>query len=163
MPEDFNFPLETEVWAPLAFPPAGRHDRESHSLAILGRLKPAVPLHQARAEMTSVGRRLAAQYPGSNRDRDIQVIPVRELTNNVTDRFVLMLLATAGFVLLLAAANVANLLLVRLANRQREIAVRHGRHALPHRPLAGLRKPDSGFGFGRHWAVSRGLEPPPDA
>jgi putative ABC transport system permease protein len=124
MPEDFNFPLETEVWAPLAFPPAGRHDRESHSLAILGRLKPAVPLHQARAEMTSVGRRLAAQYPGSNRDRDIQVIPVRELTNNVTDRFVLMLLATAGFVLLLAAANVANLLLVRLANRQREIAVR---------------------------------------
>jgi putative ABC transport system permease protein len=124
MPEDFNFPLETEVWAPLAFPLAERHDRESRSLAILGRLKPAVPLRQARAEMTSLGRRLAALYPDSNRDRDIQVIPVRELTNDVTDRFVLTLLATAGFVLLLAAANVANLLLVRLANRQREIAVR---------------------------------------
>jgi putative ABC transport system permease protein len=124
MPEDFNFPLETDVWAPIEFPLAERHDRESHSLAILGRLKPAVPLQQARAEMASIGRRLAVQYPVSNRDRGIQVIPVRELTNNVTDRFVLTLLATAGFVLLLAAANVANLLLVRLANRQREIAVR---------------------------------------
>ncbi len=124
MPEDFNFPLETEVWAPLTFPMAGRSDRESHSLAVLGRLKTGVPLQQARAEMSTLGRRLAAQYPVSNRDRGIQVIPVRELTNNVTDRFVLTLLATASFVLLLAVANVANLLLVRLANRQREIAVR---------------------------------------
>jgi len=124
MPEDFNFPLETEVWAPFAFTVAQRHDRETHSLAVLGRLKPGLLLHQARAEMSSLARRLAAQYPDSNRDRDIQLIAIRELTNNVTDRFVLTLLATAGFVLLLAAANVANLLLVRLANRQREIAVR---------------------------------------
>jgi putative ABC transport system permease protein len=124
MPEDFNFPLETEVWAPLALTVVQRHDRESHSLAVLGRLKPGSSLHQARAEMAALGRRLADQYPESNRDREIQVIPVRELTNNITDRFVLTLQATAGFVLLLAAANVANLLLLRLASRQREIAVR---------------------------------------
>lgn len=124
MPEDFDFPLETDVWAPLALTVAQRHDRESHSLAVLGRLKPGASVRQARAEMAALGRRLADQYPESNRDRKIEVIPVRELTNNITDRFLLTLQATAGFVLLLAAANVANLLLLRLASRQREIAVR---------------------------------------
>ena len=163
MPEDFNFPLETDCRAPLEFPLAERHDRESHSLAILGRLKPAVPMQQARAEMASIGRRLAAQYPVSNRDRGIQVIPVRELTNNVTDRFVLTLLATAGFVLLLAAANVANLLLVRLANRQREIAVRTAMGATRFGivRLLVFESAGSGAGFGRYRVVSRGLESRP--
>jgi putative ABC transport system permease protein len=124
MPEDFNFPLETEVWAPLALTVAQRHDRVSHDLAVIGRLKAGLPVSQARADMSSLARRLAVQYPDRNGSRDIQVVPIRELTNNVTDHFVLTLLATAGFVLILAAANVANLLLVRLANRQREMAVR---------------------------------------
>ena len=124
MPEEFNFPLETEVWAPLTLSAAQRHDRESHNLGILGRLKPGIPVEQARAEMNAIGQRIAAENRGTNENREVQVIPVRELTNNVTDRFTLTLLVTAGFVLLLASANVANLLLVRLASRQKEIAIR---------------------------------------
>jgi len=123
MPADFDFPLETEVWAPLALTVAQRHDRAAHELAVLGRLKPGPTLVQARSEMSAIARRLAAEYPAYNENRDVQVIPIRELTNQVTDRFVVTLLVTAGFVLLLASANVANLLLVRLANRQREIAI----------------------------------------
>lgn len=124
MPEEFNFPLETEVWAPLTLTASERHGRDSHNLAVLGRLKRSIPVEQARAEMNTIGRRLAAAHPDSNENRDVLVIPIRELTNNVTDRFTWTLLVTAGFVLLLASANVANLLLVRLASRRKEIAIR---------------------------------------
>jgi putative ABC transport system permease protein len=124
MPHDFNFPLETEVWAPLALKQAERHDRTSHDLAVLARLRPGASVQQARAEMSGIARRLASAHPDTNENRDARVIPILELINQVTDRFVLTLLATAGFVLLLACANVGNLLLVRLAGRQRELAVR---------------------------------------
>jgi putative ABC transport system permease protein len=124
MPHDFNFPLETEVWAPLAWPVAEQHDRKTRSLAILGRLRPGLPVAQAQSEMSALARRLAAQYPETNENLTAKVVSLRSTINNVTDRFCMSLLATAGFVLLLACANVANLLLVRLANRRREIAIR---------------------------------------
>jgi putative ABC transport system permease protein len=124
MPADFNFPLETEVWAPLAFTEAERHDRTSHELAVLGRVKPGVSVQQARAELSGIARRLASAHPGTNENRDARVVPILEMINQVTDRFCMILLATTGFVLLLACANVGNLLLVRLAGRQRELAVR---------------------------------------
>jgi putative ABC transport system permease protein len=124
MPQDFNFPLETDVWAPLAFTDAERHDRVSHDLAVLGRLKSGVSVQQARAELSGIARRLASAHPDTNENRDARAVPILELINQVTDRFLLTLLATAGFVLLLACANVGNLLLVRLAGRQRELAVR---------------------------------------
>jgi putative ABC transport system permease protein len=124
MPADFNFPLETEVWAPLIFSTVERHDREAHNLSVLGRLKSGVAVRQARTELQTIAGRLASQHPDTNENRDALVISLRELTNDVTDRFTLTLLATAGFVLLLACANVGNLLLLRLASRRREIAVR---------------------------------------
>ena len=124
MPSNFDFPLMTDIWAPLALTPAQKDDRATHSLAVMGRLKPAVPVAQARAELETLSRRLEKQHPGTNEGRTGLIVPILELTNNVTDRFVLILFATAGFVLLLACANVANLQLARIMSRQKEMAVR---------------------------------------
>jgi putative ABC transport system permease protein len=124
MPEEFNFPLETEMWVPLALTTAEEHDRASHTISVLGRLKPGVPVAQARAELTALGQRLAADHPDTNENRNFQTVPLLDLADSYSARFLMTLLVTAGFVLLLACANVANLLLVRLAERQREIAIR---------------------------------------
>jgi putative ABC transport system permease protein len=124
MPEEFNFPLETEMWVPLALSPVEQHDRASHTVSVLGRLKPGIPLTQARAELMAVGQRLAADHPETNENRSFQTVPLLDLADSYSARFLMTLLVTAGFVLLLACANVANLLLVRLAERQREIAIR---------------------------------------
>lgn len=124
MPSDFSFPLGTDVWAPLALTPSQKDDRSTHNLAVVGRLNPGVPVAQARAELDALSRRLQEQHPGTNQGRAALITPILELINNVTDRFTLMLLATAGFVLLLACANVANLQLARIIGRQKEMAVR---------------------------------------
>jgi putative ABC transport system permease protein len=124
MPDDFDFPLATEVWTPLALPPEEAHQRGDHNLAVLARLAPGVTLVQARSDMDAIAGRLARQFPLTNESRTVSVIPLRELTNEVTDRFVLTLLGAAGFVLLLACANVANLQLARATARQKEVAIR---------------------------------------
>jgi putative ABC transport system permease protein len=124
MPEEFNFPLETEMWAPLRLTAAEQHDRASHSLSILGRLKPGVSEAQARAELATLAGRMASEHPDTNENRSLETVPLRDLADSITGRFVLIALVTTGFVLLLACANVANLLLVRLADRQREMAIR---------------------------------------
>lgn len=124
MPEEFNFPLETEMWVPLTLTLAEQHDRASHTVSLLGRLKPGIPVAQARAELTALGQRLAADHPETNENRSFQTVPLLDLADSYSARFLMTLLVTAGFVLLLACANVANLLLVRLAERQREIAIR---------------------------------------
>jgi putative ABC transport system permease protein len=124
MPASFDFPLGTEIWAPLALTQVEKNDRATHSLAVVGRLKPDVPLAQARAEMATLSKRLAGLHPDTNEGRTGVIVPILELTNKVTDRFVIILMATAAFVLLLAAANVANLQLARVMSRQKEMAVR---------------------------------------
>jgi putative ABC transport system permease protein len=124
VPEDFDYPLATEVWAPLAFSVEEKSQRASRSLTVLGRLKPRIPVAQARVEMESIARRLEQRYPQTNEARGVLVTPLRELTNTVADRFVLILMAAAMFVLLLACANVANLQLARATGRQKEFALR---------------------------------------
>ena len=124
MPDEFNFPLETQMWVPLALTAAERHDRSSHSVSILGRLKPGIPVAQASVELATLAHRLASEHPDTNDNRSFQTVPLLALVDSYSARFLLTLLVTAGFVLLLACANVANLLLVRLADRQREIAIR---------------------------------------
>ena len=124
MPEDLNFPLETQIWAPLNFTAAERQNRATHSVTLIGRLRSGVAPMQAKAELATIGARLASEHPDSNENRALQAIPMTELVESYTVRFLLILMVTAGFVLLLACANVANLLLVRLAGRQRELAIR---------------------------------------
>jgi len=124
MPEEFDYPLATELWAPLALPPDGRQHRSAGELFVTGRLKEGVSPAQARAEMVAVAEALEQRYPQTNEGRSVLMTPLGEITNEITDRFVLILLGAATFVLLLACANVANLQLARSAARQKEIGVR---------------------------------------
>jgi putative ABC transport system permease protein len=123
MPADFDYPLATELWAPLAMTPQERVQRASRTLAVLGRLRPGVALAEARNAMGILAGRLEAAYPQTNQSRTVAIVPLRELANPITDRFVLTLAGSAAFVLLLACANVASLMLARAAARQRQSAV----------------------------------------
>jgi putative ABC transport system permease protein len=123
MPAEFDYPLATDLWAPLALSPQEKNQRAAHTLLVLGRLQPGVSVAEARAAMNIIARRLEKQYPQTNEERSIKVIPLRELTNEVTDTFVLLLWGTSTFVLLLACANIANLQLARATTRLRQFAV----------------------------------------
>jgi putative ABC transport system permease protein len=123
MPAEFDWPLATELWAPLAMTPQESNQRAVRTLLVLGRLRPQVTVAKARVEMGVIAGRLERAYPLTNQSRTVAVVPLRELTNEITDRFVLTLLGAAGFVLLLACANVASLMLARATGRQRQFAV----------------------------------------
>ncbi|HTT34144.1 MAG TPA: ABC transporter permease [Methylomirabilota bacterium] len=90
----------------------------------IGRLKPGVTLEQARADMERVTRDLAGVYPESDKGIGAALIPLRERMLGRAERFLLLLFGAVGFVLLIACVNVANLVLARSANREREFAVR---------------------------------------
>jgi putative ABC transport system permease protein len=124
MPDRFDFPLGNQVWAPLALEPAEQHDRDHHNLMALGLLRPGVSAEQAASELAGIASRLERQYPRSNQGRSISVMPLRNMADRITNHFVVTLLGAAGFVLLLACANIGNLQLARATNREREIAVR---------------------------------------
>jgi putative ABC transport system permease protein len=124
MPDSFDLPLLNQIWAPLVLDPAQQHDREHHDLSALALLKANVSPEQARAELAAIASRLAKQYPRTNGDRGLLADPIRDMAERVTGRFLLMLFGAAGFVLLLACANIGNLLLARATNREREFAVR---------------------------------------
>lgn len=123
MPPQFDFPMGNDIWQPLVLTPVERADRVSPELMAFGLLKPDVTIAQARAEATSISAGLATRFPVTNGARRLSVRTLREMTNTVTDRFTVILFATAGFVLLLACANVAALLLARSNARAKEYAV----------------------------------------
>jgi predicted permease len=129
MPEDFSFPLkETQLWVPAAALPdwqLRRGERHEGFGAVLGRMRPGVTLEQVRAEMQQINRQLVAEYPKANQERGINIVPLAAQIHGKTVPFMLAVLFGAVlFVLLIACANVANLLLARGAAREREIALR---------------------------------------
>ena len=124
MPREFDFPIGAEIWAPLPTTLSEMNSRGDHSLQVLGRLKPGASLEQARAEMNTLAANLERQYPATNKGRGFDVAILSKEILGETRKYVLILMWSAAFVLLLACANVANLQLARAMRQQKELAVR---------------------------------------
>ncbi len=125
MSKDFEYPLATDLWEPLAFTAKDLADHENNSFFPIGLLKRGVSVGQAAAELQGIGNELAKEFPETNANVSIRVVPFRTYaTDEMTHNFMLLLLAAVAFVLLIACVNVANLQLARVAGREREIAVR---------------------------------------
>ena len=124
MPPGFHYPLGAEIWMPLTFTSADRADRSARNLSLLAFLKDGVSRKQAQGELDAFSSQLQRQYPTTNAHRSATLLPLREEQYTYTAPMFLMLQAAAGFVLLLACANLLNLLLAQALSRRREIAVR---------------------------------------
>ncbi|MGC1087636.1 MAG: ABC transporter permease, partial [Candidatus Acidiferrum sp.] len=125
MPADFQFPLGSlpmDLWVTMAVESDNMAERGSHFLGAIGRLRPGVPLAAANAETGQIAAALAKQYPDTNGHMSLGLLPEKDDLVGDVRPALLMVLGAVGFLLLIACANAANLLLARAAARQREMA-----------------------------------------
>jgi putative ABC transport system permease protein len=139
MPASFDFPMATELWTPYALTPEQRGSRRSNLLQGVARLKPGRTIEQAAAELSNIGARLARSYPDTNQNRHLILWGARRyLVDRETEEYMIMLLGSVLFVLLIACMNVANLQFARATARMREVAVRTALGASRSRVIAQL-------------------------
>ncbi len=124
MPRTFKFPTWAQLWTPLAWTDEKRAVRGNHNYLVIGRLKPGIDIRAAQAELSAIATRLEQLYPEDDKGWGAKILTLREQTVSDVRSALLVLLGAVGFVLLIACANVANLVLGKILARKKEIAIR---------------------------------------
>jgi putative ABC transport system permease protein len=124
MPPEFRFPSQREIWAPRLFREEDYRDRTDDYMYAVGRLKEGISLQDAQHALDAITLRLAAMHPETNRDRGASLVPLPEYLVERVRPALLVLFGAVLFVLLIACANLANLMLVRNSGRRRELSTR---------------------------------------